>query len=207
MQENKTVTGDFKCVNRTAHRAAPQPEREQSEGKRFFGIKRRTFINTAVCAFLALGIWGLSAIDSDITNRITGKVYEASTSELLQDEELGQLKFVNSDGSVMPVEGEVVTTFSDSKKQVEISGEPMAQVRAVLSGTVAAVEEDRITVQNDNGTRSTYTGISAGVSAGEYVERSQVIGTLSDEVLALETVSGTGYLDSMSARELEETMD
>lgn len=205
MQENKTVTGDFKCVEKQS--IEPQKRTGEKKSELFFGFKKRTVVNAAVCAALALGIWGLSAIDSDVTNRIAGGIYKASTSELLQDEELGRLKFVNADGSVLPVDGEVVTTFSDSSRQVEISAEPEAEVRAVLSGTVAAVEGDKLVMQNDNGTRSTYMGVSAGVSAGDYIEKSQVIGTLADETLALETVSGTGYVDSLSTKELEETMD
>lgn len=133
------------------------------------------------------------------------EVYTAAGSSLIGDEDLGQLKFVSSDGAVMPVDGEVVTTFSDSGDKVELMGDKQANVRSILSGTVAKVSDDELIIQNDNGTRSIYKGVKSSVGAGEYVEKSQVVGTLSEQILSLETVSAIGYVDPLDAKELEQT--
>lgn len=88
-----------------------------------------------------------------------------------------------------------------------MSGEAEASVMAVLPGTVSVAADNVVVIQNDNGTRSTYTGIEPTVAAGDYVGTDQVIGNLAGEVLALETVGATGYVDSLDEKELTETMN
>ena len=191
--QQKTTNGEFRYVS--------PHEREKEKAPRGRFIR-----DAAICAFLIAGIWAIAALDANVKNNISSREFGVSSSELINDEELGQLKFVGND-EVFPVDGEVVTTFSESGSKVELSAEPAAQVRAVLSGTVARVENGVVTISNDNGTRSIYTGMDSSVSEGEHVETAQVIGTLSDELLALETVSGIGYVDSLDRKELTETMD
>ncbi len=165
---------------------------------------KKMLVNSAVCAALAMGILCLSAVDSDVTNAITSGLSKAASSELVMDEDLGRIQFVDT---TLPVaDGEVVSVFSENGRDVQVSGEPSAEVMAVLSGTVAAAGEDNVVIQNDNGTRSIYSGVLPSVSAGDHVKENDVIGKLGEEVLALETVGGAGFVDSLSEKELTETM-
>ncbi len=202
MEDKRTVTHGFTTENESFLFPQKQPDPQSSFVKRRLG---RFYKNAAVCAALALGIWALASVNTGFTDSIASGVKEASASELLQDESLGMLEFVSADA--LPLDGEVVSTFSETGRQVEIRSEPEAEVKSVLSGTVAEIDGNTVTVQNDNGTRSIYTGINADVAAGEYVERSQTIGRLDGEVLALETASGIGYIDSLDEKELTETIE
>lgn len=193
MKENHTKTTEFVSRRRGAEK------REESD--RPMKLIRRS----AVCAVLAVGLLCLSAMDTDFTNTISNGVKKAATSEMVLDEDLGRIHFVDTE---LPLsDGTVVTTFSESGKEVSLRGEEAAEVMAVLPGLVAVSSENVIVVSNDNGTRSTYTGVIPSVSAGDRVGENQVIGKLAEEVLALETVSGIGYVDSLNEKELTETMD
>ena len=132
-----------------------------------------------------------------------------------KEEDLGKLKFVNgeeqgdavgvsSSSYSLPLEGEVVQSFSDSGKDVSIKGEDSARVNAILSGVVVKTTSDSVVVENANGTKSTYTGVIPSVSAGDEVKNSDMLGQLSGEVLCLETVSGIGYVDSLSMQDMTE---
>ncbi len=194
MDTKKTITGEFRPVEREKPQKAETPIFPE-------GLKRKFLKDAAIAAALALGLWGISAIGTGVPGRTAR---ETVSSELIADEDLGKLKFVSSEP---PVDGEVVTTFSESAKQVEISADASAQVKSVLSGTVAEVFSNGLTVQNDNGTRSIYTGVNAEVEAGDYVEKGCLLGTLSGETLSLETVSAIGYIDSLDEKALSEVMD
>lgn len=196
MKESNTKNTEFVCRRREPARPVKKSGRAEYPGK--------ILVNSAVCAALAMGILCLSAVDSDFTNMITNGISRAATSELVMDEDLGRIQFVNT--SLPVADGEVVSVFSESGRDVQVSGEPSAEVMAVLSGTVAAAGEDNIVIQNDNGTRSVYSGVMPSVSAGDRVRENDVIGKLAEEVLALETVGGAGFVDSLSKKELTETM-
>lgn len=167
---------------------------------------RRLVRRAMVCAVLALGIWAVKSMDTAVSQQIIGGVESATGSEMEKEEDLGKLKFVNgeeqgdavgvsSSSYSLPLEGEVVQSFSDSGKDVSIKGEDSARVNAILSGVV---------VENANGTKSTYTGVIPSVSAGDEVKNSDMLGQLSGEVLCLETVSGIGYVDSLSMQDMTE---
>ena len=198
--QNNTKTGSFRFVDESEREA-----RAVSPVKKSSVAKNKLVRNIAVLSVLAFGIWGISAMENSRLEKKGTEVYTAAGSSLIGDEDLGQLKFVSSDGAVMPVDGEVVTTFSDSGDKVELMGDKQANVRSILSGTVAKVSDDELIIQNDNGTRSIYKGVKSSVGAGEYVEKSQVVGTLSEQILSLETVSAIGYVDPLDAKELEQT--
>lgn len=166
---------------------------------------KRLLTNSAICAALAMGILCLSAVDTDFAHRASTEIQKAATSEMVLDENLGRIQFV--DTSLPVADGTVVETFAESGRAVQISGEPSAAVMAVLAGTVTATDEDSVTIQNDNGTRSTYMGVVPTVTAGEYVAEETVIGTLAEEALALETVGGAGFVDSLDEAERKETME
>lgn len=193
MKENHTKNTEFVSQRREVGK--------KKESDRPMKLIRRS----AVCAVLAVGLLCLSAMDTDFTNTISNGVKKAATSEMVLDEDLGRIHFVDTE---LPLsDGTVVTTFSESGKEVSLRGEEAAEVMAVLPGLVAVSSENVIVVSNDNGTRSTYTGVIPSVSAGDRVGENQVIGKLAEEVLALETVSGIGYVDSLNEKELTETMD
>lgn len=167
-----------------------------------------------VCAVLALGIWAVKSMDTAVSSQIIGGVESATGSELEKDDDIGQLKFVSGQqgeavsvsGSLysLPLEGEVVESFSDSGKDVSIKGEGSARVSAILPGVVVKTTSDSVVVENINGTKSTYSGVIPSVSAGDQVRNSDMLGQLSGEVLCLETVSGIGYVDSLSMQDMTE---
>ena len=192
MKENHTKNTEFVSQRREVGK--------KKESDRPMKLIRRS----AVCAALAMGLLCLSAMDTNFTNTISNGMKKAATSEMVLDEDLGRIRFVDTE---LPLsDGTVVTTFAESGREVSLSGEESAEVMAVLPGMVAVSSENIIVVSNDNGTRSTYTGVIPSVSAGDRVGENQVIGKLAEEVLALETVSGVGYVDSLDEKELTETM-
>jgi hypothetical protein len=152
-------------------------------------------------------------MDSRITNRVSGGIENATSGETEIDEDLGGLKFVNGEevtetsGYSLPLEEEIIESFSNTEKDVKIQSEANANVKAILAGTVIEVTQEKIVIENENGMQTTYTGIVPSVTAGDKVKNADVIGQLSGEVLCLETVSGVGYVDSLDAAELNETGD
>ena len=166
---------------------------------------KKLLSRTAVCLVLALGIWGIKALDTQVANEFTGEITSTVTEE--ESEQLGRLQFVNGETEFnysLPLEGEVVESFAESERDVSIKSEQQAQVKAILSGTVVKTSTDSIVINNANGTQTTYTGIVPSVLAGDVVESAQVIGSLQEEILCLETVSGVGYLDSLDEEQLEQ---
>ena len=173
--------------------------------------------NTAICALLAFGIWGIKSMDTTIANNVSQGIEEATSSEMQMDEDLGRLKFVNgeeqSDATAvsasaysLPLEGEVVETFSETEKGVKIKSEANTDVSSILSGTVIKTTQDTVIVENNNSTQTTYQGLIPTVTAGDQVTTAQTIGKLSGEVLCLETVSNIGYVDCLSAKDVNETV-
>ena len=221
---DRVKTGEFLSRPRE-QRSLPIPDRQKERG--YFeelwqrGKERsaqmphsykKLLRNTAVCALLALGIWGIKSMDTAVTNEISQGIEQAVTSEMQMDEDIGRLKFVDSSslatgGYSLPLEGEVITTFLEDGQEVSIRGEDQARVNAILSGTVAATGDDMVVINNDNGTRTTYRGVVPGVTAGDRVANADAIGQLAEEVLSLETVSSIGYVDSLDAQELASAGD
>ena len=192
MKENHTRTTEFVS------------KRKETRTKEDTDRPRKLIRRSAICAALAVGLLCLSAMDTDFTNTISNGLKSAATSEMILDEDLGRIQFVDTG---LPVtDGQVVTTFSESGREVSVRGEETASVMSVLPGIVAVASDETIVVSNDNGTRSTYTGVTPVVSPGDRVAENQVIGRLSAEALALETVGATGFVDSLDKKELTETM-
>ncbi len=173
---------------------------------------RKLIARTAVCVILALGIWGIKNVDSVVTDQVSQGINSATSGESEIDEDLGKLKFVSGRDAEtdtvysLPLEGEIIASFADTEKDVQIQSELNADVKAILSGTVILVGEDTVIIENDNGTQTTYSGIVSSVTAGDMVQSADVIGQLAGEILCLETVSGIGYVDSLDATELNTTV-
>ena len=162
-------------------------------GKQLPSVYRKLISRAAVCLLLVLGLFGVKALN------------DAATQQ--PEQELGRLQFVGTEQTTqysLPMEGEVVQTFAESDREVAIKGADLAEVKAILQGTVIRTSPDSIVVNNDNGTQTTYTGIRPQVLAGDTVQSAQVIGLLDEEVLCLETVSGIGYVDSLDEVQLRQ---
>ena len=186
---NTIKNGEFSAPGRDI---APKPANTES---RFdFHINRKSiekFIkNTAVCAFIAIGILTLKGIS------------ETSKSELIQDKDLGRLQFVSSVSDIaIPIDGEIVETFSSNGEYCVIEGTRMDPVFSLFDGTVVKTGTDFMVIQNANGTNTTYTGVIPGLKAGTDVMGNEAIGQLSGEKLTLTTVGGIGYVDSLALPE------
>lgn len=234
MEDNKkngVVQGEFVSRPRASRKIALEQQFEREAQKKKSGqwnnawhaageksgripeSYRKLLRNTAICAVLALSIWGIKSIDSTVTNQISDGIESVVSEDMRQDEDMGRLKFVSAEADQetidvnapvysLPLEGEVVETFSDSGKDVKIKSEERSKVNAILSGKVVETGEDQVIIQNDNGTRTTYLGVVPGVKAGDTVQNSDTIGQLMGEVLCLETVGGIGYVDSLNMQEL-----
>lgn len=224
MEQNKkqtTTSGDF--VTRKRYPIPKQPNIEaKSETRSKASSKwtlfkeqknkvpsdyRKLLRNTMVCAVLALSIWGIKSMDTAVTNQVTDGIKDAVNSSYDSGDDIGRLRFVNAEAYSLPLEGEVVETFSETDKDVKIKGDANSKVRAILSGKVSEVGEDFIKIINDNGTMTTYLGVAPGIKVGAEVKNSDTIGQLSQEVLSLETVSGIGYIDSLDIKELVGSTD
>ena len=65
---------------------------------------------------------------------------------------------------------------------------------------MASVSGDSISINNDNGTVTTYHGVTPAVKAGAKVKSADVIGRLRDTELTVETASGIGFIDPLDAK-------
>lgn len=101
---------------------------------------------------------------------------------------------------MMPVEGEVIQHFSKGElvksettgiwqthNGTDIAAAPGTEVRAVLDGTVTAVDRDAlwgicVTILHENGTVTRYCGLNEGLNteAGQVIPRGTVIGAVGD---------------------------
>lgn len=178
--------------------ARPRPKVEAKKKQRLLN-KSTVYRGVVVCLAIVLGLAAVRNIDLRQTAQTSAK------------SDIGRLKFVGSDASenamgvsaqayCEPLEGEVVQTFSGS--DVKIAGAESSKVCSMLPGRVTATSLDSVTIANSNGTKTTYNGISPGVSVGQSILGAQVIGTLSGEILSVETLSGIGYIDSLDGEEM-----
>ena len=177
-------------------RSRPTPEVKKKQKLLNQGTVYRGVV---VCLAIVLGLAAVRNIDLRLA------------AETNAESDIGRLKFVGSDASenalgvsaeayCEPLEGEVVQTFSGS--DVKIAGAESSEVCSMLSGNVTATSLDSVTIANSNGTKTTYNGVSPRVSVGQAVSGAQVIGTLSGEILSVETLSGIGYIDSLDGDEM-----
>lgn len=211
-RKNRTETTEFVSKSRPEHRAHSRSrgysyvkkgisaarKKSDSMPKFYKNLARNTFI----CAVIALSLIGIKQIDSDVTNEFINGISGAVNSELVMDKDIGKLKFVNANtvSYSVPMEGEVVSTFSETGKSVSIKGEDYSVVNAMLSGKVKETGENYVVVENVNGTVSTYTGIIPCVIVGDTVINSDPIGELTADTLILETSKDDKYLDSLSMK-------
>lgn len=223
---SKTVRSDFTIRRRMEKQAAEQHAAEaRRRSPRAWAdslrrvrdsgspLYRRLVRDTAVCLALALGILALRAIDWTPVD-ISGGAEQQTASEMQLDEDLGRLKFVGGEEQQpaaavsysLPLEGEVAESFSETERNVTIRSEANAKVAAILPGSVVKTTADCVVVANVNGTQTTYEGLVPVVIAGDTVKSAQTVGYLTGEALCLETVSSIGYVDSLNAQALSETI-
>lgn len=168
---------------------------------------------TAVCLLILVGVFAIKGMNTSLSQNIIGEIDRATQETVDMDDELGRLQFVGNtqDGEAegvaseaysLPIEGEVISSFADTEKDVKIKSEEKSRVNAILKGVVVKTTTDEVIVENENGTRTTYSGLVPGVRAGDKLDSADMVGQLSGEVLCLETVSGVGYVDSLSAKDV-----
>ncbi len=189
---------------RKRERVAP-PQKPRAFKTPDAGFKRKLINSTVACAIIALGVWGMSVVDTNFTQNVTEELAKAVNSEMIIDQDLGKLRLVDpatNDVSAsaleIPLTGEVVSVFAVTGKDVVIKSNENETVRAVFSGLVVKTMSTGVVVQNDNGTQTTYDGVMPGVKAGVAVMSGSVLGQLEGDTLTLNTVGGTGYVDSLA---------
>lgn len=190
-EDNKIIKGEF-----TSYSGRPEWKQEMADEKTPDAYKK-LLRNGVIVAALLLGVWGIKNIDSLPQNAAE----QVSASDITMEEDLGRLKFVNGEFS-LPMDGEVVETFAESEKDVSIEGAEQARVNSILSGTVVETGESIVVINNENGTRTTYSGLVPAVKAGDEVKSAEQIGQLTESVLTVETVSSIGYLDPLSEKDM-----
>lgn len=236
MEEKKTntIVGEFtSSVKR--ERREPNPYLSQSRTQQQRGWKQRVDVlkkrsdqmpprykklvrNTLVCAIIALSIWGIKNIDTQLTNQVSAGIQDAVTSEFQVDEDLGRLKFVMNDGAVsassgdvveysVPVEGQVLETFASTGEDVRIQCKPQAVVNSMLAGTVLEAAEDSVCVKNDNGTLTIYQGIKPCVSMGDKLQSADPVGEALEDEISIKSSMGSEYIDSLSMKAITATQE
>ena len=134
-------------------------------------------------------------------------------TDFVIDEDIGKLKFVNSDGedqqstAVMsrnieafhyPLEGEVVKSFSEQNQGVTIQpSDDQQQVICMRDGTVAKKIRSTLVMQNQDGSITLYDGIDSKVEVGTQISSGQELGALSGESLYVETLIDGKYVDPL----------
>ncbi len=199
----------------TAHVRKKRQKVEPPQNSRFFPVKstfswRRKIFNSAVaCAIIALGVLGMSVVDTAFTNEVTDGLRAALNSEMINDEDLGKLRLVGSQLEteateasarevVIPLDGEIVATFAQTGMDVVIKSDEREPVRAIYGGLVVKTMTATLVVENDNGTQTTYEGVLPGIKAGTNVIKGTTLGQLEEDTLTLTTVSHVGYIDSLA---------
>ncbi len=184
------------------------------EESKFLSLKndffsKRKFVNSMIaCAIIALGVFGLNAIDTQFTNDVTDGLRDALNSEMINDEDLGKLRLVDADYEteatqasadevIIPLEGEILSTFATTGKEVVIKSTEREVVRAVFEGKIVKTTSDSMVVENENGTQTTYEGVLPAMKAGDNVIKGTTLGQLQSDTLTLTTVGSTGYTDSL----------
>lgn len=172
---------------------------------------RRAVLNIAACLLIVAGAVTLKNLNTD---ELEKNIVATMASEYAADEDFGRLQLVNGNtiipssevfsGSIfsLPMAGKVTETFSETGKYAVITGQTDAPVMAILPGTVTMTDKGTVIVENDNGTQTTYMGVTPAVKAGSHLISGQYIGQLTGENLRLTTASGVGYIDSLNEVEL-----
>lgn len=177
-------------------RRMPQNQNEEKKDDTNEIAVRKIARNAVICFALLVCLMAVKTFGGQ-TETLPDK--QVSSSELAGDEDLGKLKFVSEsvDYSAPIDGGEVVSAFSQTGTATDISAQPKAKVKAVLTGTAVETGDDYLKMENANGTVTEYRGLRPSVHAGEKVNCAQVVGYLSAEKLTLTTVGQTGYIDTM----------
>lgn len=187
-----------------------QKRKQQAKEARSY---KKLVVNTCVCGLIALAVVGIKYTDTPFTNMILGHIEDAVNTDFVIDEDIGKLKFVNSDGedqqstAVMsrnieafhyPLEGEVVKSFSEQNQGVTIRpSDNQQQVICMKDGTVAKKIRSTLVMQNQDGSITLYDGIDSKVELGTQISSGQELGALSGESLYVETLIDGKYVDPL----------
>lgn len=159
---------------------------------------RKLARNAVICVVLFVCLMAVKTLDDGKDDALT-----VSSSELVEDEDLGKLQFVSENSYAAPLEdGEVISVFSDNNMSVKVAANAEDRVHSVLDGRATEIGENYVKMENINGTVTEYMGLKPCIHAGEEVLANQIIGYLTSEELTLTSVGGTGYIDTLDMQEM-----
>ncbi len=189
---------EFKTSVHNERRVAPATQRKKDKSDD--PAVKKLMRNAVICVALLICLMGIKTLDgTDATD--TGQV---SSSQLAEDEDIGQLQFISQSYTEPMEDSEVVSVFSGNNMSVSLKGEEGARVLSVMDGVVTEIGDDYVKMENDNGTITEYRGLRPCIHAGEELDSAQVIGYLGSQELVLTTVGSTGYLNTLDQEEMTE---
>lgn len=192
---------EFKTSVHNERRVTPEPQRRKDKSDD--PAMKKLMRNAVICVALLVCLMGIKtfdgADDSDLPD-----AGQASSSQLAEDEDIGQLQFISQSYTEPVEDSEVVSVFSGDNMSVSLRGEEGARVLSVMDGVVTEIGDDFVKMENDNGTITEYHGLRPCIHAGEELDSAQVIGYLGSKELVLTTVGSTGYLDTLDQEEMTE---
>ena len=189
-------------TNLSEHKGENRPE-DKKKRSFSFSINTASLIrNTAICAFAVLLVWGVASSSADTPQ--TESVKEVVSYEY-EEENIGELQFVSSvidevasaEESVLqteqteipfvyPVDGIVTTTFAQNGSGAIITALDTRDVVSSKDGEVYEVAENYIKILNNDGSITTYFGVSSPKTVGEDICAGNMIGELLSDVLYVE---------------------
>lgn len=173
---------------------------------------KKLVVNTCVCGLIALAVVGIKYTDTPFTNMLLGHIEDAVNTDFVIDEDIGKLKFVNSDHTIQdtavmsrnieafhyPLEGEVITPFDEQHQGATIQPlDDKQQVKCIKDGTVAKVIDSTIVMQNQDGSITLYDGIDSKIEVGAQISSGDALGALSKDCLYVETLVNGEYVDPL----------
>lgn len=199
-------------------RSLPHPQqrkRREPRPKEKLTFGDRLLRNSALACALLLAILAMGNINQPWARSASESVQRALTMRIDLDESIGSLSFVrdwmpesalvflNLSGEselAAPVDGKLTHGFADAQPWLMFECATGSEIFAAADGTVTAVSELSgstmgILIDHGSGLESVYAYLAdTSVSAGDTVQRGQVIGT-AENSLYFELREGEGAID------------
>lgn len=190
-------------------KTAPDPTKEKNAAKEKTRFAKRTrpsrvsaserlFRNTALACGLLLTVMALKNIDTPVTNKITGALLSAVSMDMNLSSSVGNLAFVqklmpesalvflnmtNEDQKSLPVNGEIVHSYSDKQPWTEYRTDDHAPVFSLTNGSVTACIQTEandwtVLIQSGSETECIYAFLkSVNVKEGDTIKTGMQIGS------------------------------
>ena len=171
-------------------------EREVKPKRENIFAKNRLLRNTAVCGLCALAVFAIANADTPEAQVVENAVKDVISYEYDEDD-IGMLKFVDNteegdtvmvSGSefVYPVDGIVTTTFAQSGSGAIMTSEENKEVVASVGGQIYDKTDNYVSTLSEDGSITTYFGVSSQLSPGDNVAVGEIIGNLLSDTLYIE---------------------